>query len=425
MRAWELVESWDVAPIAADFSVGFSLLTTGKRQYVAYYDPQHRMTVATRPAEEEPWQVQTLPSKVGWDSHNYITMAVDAEGHLHVSGNMHASELVYFRTCEAGDISTLVHSPMVGELEDRTTYPKFLTQKDGGLVFNYRHGGSGNGNHIYNLYDTTTRTWSRMLDRPMLDGEGKRSAYPSGPKQGPDGRFHMIWVWRDTPDCATNHHLSYARSSDLIQWESAFGERVSLPMRIDQQQLWVDPVPSRGGLINGGCHLSFDSEHRPLITYHKADGNGDMQVHVARAGDSGWTFRQLTDWKKPVPFSGNGSMGFVGIRITDLEPAGPGQLSMSYRHRDYGSGRLDVDEETLKRLPSAKVESSDLPSSLKRVRSDFPNMEIRRAEDLGQSSDPTVRYLLQWETVGVNRDRKPPGEPPGPGMLKLHKLKQR
>lgn len=420
--AWRLDRSWDVAPAASDFSVGFALLTAGDRQYVGYYDPQHRMTIAARALDSDEWRFQTLPTTVGWDSHNYITMALDDAGHLHVSGNMHADELVYFRTREAGDIATLERLPMTGELEDRTTYPKFLTNREGGLVFNYRHGGSGNGNHIYNLYDPATRTWKRMLDRPLLDGEGKRSAYPNGPVPGPDGCFHMIWVWRDTPDCSTNHHLGHARSPDLVHWESAFGEKIELPIRLDQQALWVDPAPSGGGMINGGCHLTFDSGGRPLIAYHKADENGHMQIHAARPEDGRWVVRQLTDWNKPVVFGGNGSMGFIGIRITGLEPAGPGVLGLGYRHRDYGSGRLYVDEASLRPAKAPKAVDPPLPRELDRLESTFPGMEIRRAGDLGDAPEKGVRYLLQWETVGVNRDKRPPAVPPGPGMLKLHKL---
>jgi len=54
--------------------------------------------------------------------------------------------------------------------------------------------------------------------------------------------------------------------------------------------------------------------------------------------------------------------------------------------------------------------------------SDFPGMKIQRARDMGHSKEEAVRYLLQWETLGPNRDRprKPPL--PEPSMLRLYKL---
>ncbi len=44
----------------------------------------------------------------------------------------------------------------------------------------------------------------------------------------------FIWVWRDTPDCATNHDLSYMKSPDLKNWYNAFGEKVELPATLDK-----------------------------------------------------------------------------------------------------------------------------------------------------------------------------------------------
>ena len=154
-------QSQVIADVPAGFPVKFCLLTAGKRQYIAYYDKQRHMTIASRMLHSHRWQYQVLPTKVGWDSHNYIAMAVDRDGHLHVSGNMHGVKLVYFRTVEPGDITTLKRLPMTGEQEDKATYPKFLTDHKNRLVFTYRDGGSGNGVRIYNRYDLATRSWSR------------------------------------------------------------------------------------------------------------------------------------------------------------------------------------------------------------------------------------------------------------------------
>lgn len=114
---WQITERVDVGQVPSGFPVGFSLLTHDKRQYVAYYDAEHRMTIATRTTDRRDWQRHTLDSKVGWDSHNFITMTVDSDDHLHVSGNMHAVPLIYFRTEKAGDITTLQRLPMTGKDE--------------------------------------------------------------------------------------------------------------------------------------------------------------------------------------------------------------------------------------------------------------------------------------------------------------------
>jgi len=422
-RRETIEETLDVAEVLAGFPVRFCLLTKDDRQVVAYYDKARQMTVASRTLGSDQWQTQVLPSRIGWDSHNYVTMAIDHDGQLHVSGNMHNVPLIYFRTEKAGDISTLKQYAMTGKLEDRVTYPKFLKDHRGELIFTYRHGGSGNGNTIYNRYNRKKHFWTRLLDTPLFDGEGRRNAYPLGPVRGPDGWFHVVWVWRDTPDCATNHHLSYVRSRDLIHWESAFGEPVKLPIKMSQKELWVDPIPIHGGIINGGEKLAFGADNRPIITYHKSDEKGNMQIYAARPAEKTWAVHQLTDWNKPVVFGGRGSMGFIGIRVSEVIQAEPGVLTMTYQHQDYGEGQLVMDAETLKPLNRTLPAVPEFPKEMTGIQSDYPGMGIQRVSDIGNSDEAGVRYLLQWETFGRNYDRarKPPL--PKPSMLKLYKLK--
>lgn len=417
-----IAESLDVAKVPSDFPVRFCLLTEGEHQYVAYYDERRRMTVASRTLDSSQWQYYVLPSKVEWDSHNYITMALDLDGHLHVSGNMHCVSLIYFRTEKPGDIATLRRFEMTGKEEDLVTYPRFLTDHKGDLIFTYRNGRSGDGMRIYNQYNRMARTWSRLLDTPLLDGEGKRNAYPLGPVRGPNGWFHIVWVWRDTPDCATNHHLSYARSKDLVHWESASGEQVELPIRLDNRGLWVDPIPAYGGIINGCEKLFFDSEGRAIITYHKADTDGNMQIYAARFQAGRWIQYVQTDWELPVHFAGRGTMGFIGIRISGLTRVQPNVLTMEYRHRDYGRGRLLIEEETLQPLDKELFVPDPLPKELEQVHSAFEGVEVRRVDDIGSPDETNVRYILQWETLPPNfdRPRKPPT--PEPSVLRLYKL---
>ena len=153
-----------------------------------------------------------------------------------LEGGPHCVPLVYFRTAKPWDATTFERiEAMTGENEQRCTYPQFMRGADGRLVFHYRDGGSGNGNEIYNVYDPETKAWRRLLDRPLTDGQGKMNAYMSGPTRGPDGLFHLCWVWRDTPDCRTNHDPSYARSRDLMRWETVDGAPIELLSRLPRE----------------------------------------------------------------------------------------------------------------------------------------------------------------------------------------------
>lgn len=420
---WKIADRVEVDTVPSWFPVGFSLLTHDERQYVAYYDSEHRMTVAVRSLGERKWQRQKLDSMVGWDSHNYITMAVDSTGRLHLAGNMHGDPLIYFRTAEPNDITTFRRLPMTGQNEQRCTYPRFLKDAGGQLVFQYRDGGSGNGRRLCNVFDAASLSWSRLLDTPLFDGQGRRNAYPLGPVKGPDERFHVVWVWRDTPDCATNNNLSYARSRDLLHWETAAGQAVELPITLHTEGVIVDPVPSGGGIINGGEKLAFDSRNRPLIAYHKNDADDNMQIYLARFEEGRWVRRVLTDWDKPVKFSGYGAMPFIGIRISAPSPVDGDIWAVRYRHRDYGSGMVLFEEETLHPV-NVKVPKrrSELPTELNRPEILFENIGVRRAEDQGDSGDEDIRYIMKWDVLPANHDRKRTGPLPPPSTLCVYKL---
>jgi hypothetical protein len=334
---------------------------------------------------------------------------------------MHCVPLIYFRTTQPHDITSLQRVPaMVGRSEDRCTYPRFLRGAAGELLFTYRDGRSGNGEQIWNVYDRENRAWRRLLDQPLFSGEGERNAYFQGPVRDRQGMFHICWVWRESPDCATNHDLSYARSKDLVHWEKSSGEPLALPITLATAEI-VDPVPVHGGIINGNTVIGFDNQGRPIISYHKFDAAGKTQLYNARREAEGWKIYQTSQWDYRWDFSGGGSIGFE-IGFGAVTPEG-GSLAQSYRHPTAGSGVWRLDAATLR--PTGHVRPAErVPRQLGRVESDRANMGVRRAEDLGASGEPGVRYLLRWETQPSNRDRAWPGEPPPPSMLRLFKIRE-
>ena len=43
-----------------------------------------------------------------------------------------------------------------------------------------------------NIYNTESKTWSKLHNQQFLDDEGLMSGYFEGPRLGPDGYFHLI-----------------------------------------------------------------------------------------------------------------------------------------------------------------------------------------------------------------------------------------
>jgi hypothetical protein len=421
-RVHEVEEELEVARVWPGHPVGFSLLTSPPHQYVAYYDQDRQMTVAHRQLGEKTWTYQVLPERVGWDSHNYIAMALDAQGHLHVSGNLHGNPLKYFSATAPHDIRSLRPVPaMTGQEENRVTYPQFFTGPAGELVFTYRDGSSGSGNQIYNTYDPARKTWQRLLDTPLTDGEGKMNAYLHGPKPGPDGYYHLVWVWRDTPDAATNHDLSYARSKDLVRWEKSDGTPLPLPITLATAEI-IDPVPAGGGMINGNTVIGFDGQNRPIITYHKFDGRGNTQIYNARREENGWQIYQATDWTHRWEFGGRGSIeAEVGVR--PVQVTDKGQLTMAYTSKGAGDGLLVLDPATLKPVQQLPFPVT-VPDGFRNPTGSFPGLQVNVQEGTGTSPDNSARYVLRWETLGRNRDRPREGPLPEPGALKVYRLRR-
>ena len=412
------VEKLNIEPVWSGHPVGFCLLTHAPHQFVAYYDAQRQMSVAQRTLTSTNWTITKLPSALVWDSHNYVTMALDRDGHLHVSGNMHRVPLVYFHSEKPLDAASLAHSPMTGDREQSVTYPVFLRDKTGRLIFRYRDGRSGSGDDLYNVYDEKKGAWSRLLTTPLMGGQGKMNAYASVPRPGPDGRFHVVWVWRNSGDCSSNHDLSYARSDDLVTWTDSAGKPLTLPITVQTGEI-VDPVPPHGGVINGGNALGFDSAQRPVITYHKYDSNGDLQIYAARREAAGWKIVQVSDWKGyRWEFSGGGSIPSE-VRIGAVEAIDGGKLTLAY-HYGRGSGTWVLDEATLQPIPGAKPppRKDSTPPGLGRIESSFPEMQKRHASDTGTPL-PGQRFMLTWETLPANRDRPRTGPLLDPTMLRL------
>jgi len=409
----------EIDKVPADFPVGFCLLTHGNRQYAAYYNADREMTVACRTLDSDRWDYKVLDNKVGWDSHNSIVLKIDSKGYIHVSGNMHASPLIYYISRNPFDIQSLEkQSILTGKEENRMTYPHFMDGPNGEFLYHYRMGGSGNGYEIYNVWDAEKREWQRYLDQPLTDGRGERNAYMSQPTLGPDGYFHMIWVWRETPDCATNHTLSYARSKDMKHWESIRGEKVELPMTLDEKSLYVDATQPGGGLFNPGIRLGFDATGKPVIGYHKYDKDMNTQLYISRFENGNWTNEQITDWKFRWIFQGNGSIASELI-LGNFRLSDDGRFVFGYWRKDTGSKELLLDAKTFK-IVGEREATPNYPPSIDNVESTFPGIRVMKAFDTGKSPDGST-YMLRWETLNVNRDRKPEGELPPPCILRLYK----
>ncbi len=340
----------DVHPAGGEFN----LLTEGDDQYVAYYNADRRLTAAHRRLSVGTWKKKVLTDARalftyldGFDTHNSLNIALDANGDLHVSGNMHVEPMSYWRTTTPGDITSLKSptdpngpAPMPEAEPGNTTYPEFYNGAGDDLFFTYRGGTSGNGEEYINSYDVISKTWSGVGPNGLVPGAPAQyfvggCAAVTNPAQlsnyNPanctipgtaqreyaynrmvfDGsKFHFAWNWRtwdyqNKTNVISSHDISYAWSPNMMDWYLA-GQQPG----VDPPLAWpleyegaadpkviehlppgtgnpTDPLTIRlgGGLHNSLWNLSFDAAGEPVITYSKFVYPGGNQVDsiVARA----------------------------------------------------------------------------------------------------------------------------------------------
>lgn len=277
-----------------------SVVTSGGRQYIAYYDRDGYVTIARRELDSLRWEIERSPYRGRVeDAHNVISIMVDGNDVLHASFDHHGDSLRYCRAIAPGSLTLGPLEQMTGSLEQDVTYPEFYRLDDGNLLFVYRSGASGRGNLVMNRYDTATGRWTRLHDT-LIDGENERNAYWQLCVD-PAGTIHLSWVWRETWMVETNHDLCYACSHDGgLTWQRSDGTPYSLPISISTAEIaWS--IPQSSELINQ-TSMSTDNLGNPYIaTYWREDGDTVPQYRLV--WHDGTTWRQRAVSRRTTPFS--------------------------------------------------------------------------------------------------------------------------
>lgn len=419
----EVLAQIDVAPVWSVHAIGSPvLLTCGEFQYVGYYDAQRWLTLAQRRLDSATWSYHRFPVRMGWPTggHAKLTLTVDRDGYVHISsyrrglleGPAAPPQKIYYRSERPHNIKRFERLFMVSP-DEAPHYPTFITGPDGQLYFEYRAGVSGRGDQIYNVYDPDTRTWKRLFDVPLLDGRGQMNAY-GGPCFGRDGRWHAVWVWRNTPCNATNHSLSYARSVDMQRWETIDGSPLELPITSQTPGVVVDPAGPGEGLSNmTSLTLGWDSQLRTVHTYHKFDQKGNSQIFNARFEDGQWHRVQATDWDFRWDYGGTGALPAV-VRGGAVRPSERNTLRQVVWSETRGEELIILNEETLEPIERTRPDNTLL-------RKGGP-MRVSLISDQGRTAERGVRYILRWEHAGGNNDRAVPKPWPEPMMLRVYRI---
>ena len=265
-----------------------SLWTHQGWQYTAYWDDQRQVSVGRRELPNGVWSVVSLPgyerterinrgkggatSQGFGDGHEKVSLGISPDGVIHLAFDHHVSTLHYRSSVKgvANDPSAYswnaklfgpVRDNLGGGAIDRVTYPSFATDDKQFTLYLRLNGGSGNADsHLFDYADgrwiTPNPADSKIIDKNWSGGDQTVNAYPH-PLVIKNGRRHLTWCWRDTPDPKTCHDLCYAYSDDGGKtWCNNLGEVIGLRgerfITADSPSVAVWKIPPGSRFVNGG-----------------------------------------------------------------------------------------------------------------------------------------------------------------------------
>lgn len=264
-----------------------TLFTDGISQYTGFYNGDGALVLGKRKLGEDTWLLQKTAYKGRVeDAHNTVSVVVDGDGYLHVAWDHHNNALNYAVSKTPGSLNLGAKQAMLGDAEDDVTYPQFFRLNNGDLLFLYRDGRSGNARLIMNYFNTRTKKWQRRSDN-LISGENQRSAYWDM-SVDVNAVLHLAWVWRESPDVASNHDIAYAQSKDFgLSWQTISGKNYSLPITQDSAEV-IKHIPQNSNLMNPPV-VAADRWSRPFIAnYWSPSEDRPPQYHVLYHDKNKW-----------------------------------------------------------------------------------------------------------------------------------------
>jgi hypothetical protein len=275
-------------------------------QFISYYNNDGYVVLGKRNLNSSIWQLTTTSFKGNIaDAHNSISIIVDGDGYLHMAWNHHGNKLHYSKSVAPGSLTMTDELSMTGIAETNVTYPEFYVLPKGDLLFLYRDGSSGKGNLVITRYNLKAKQW-KQRHKNLIDGEGKRNAYWQACVDA-KGTIHISWVWRESPDVASNHDMCYAKSTDGgVTWINSKNEQYALPVTAGTAE-YVCRIPQKSELINQTSMCADENGHPFIASYWKDAGDSIPQYHIIYNKAGNWVTVNTGFRKTAFSLSGAGT----------------------------------------------------------------------------------------------------------------------
>lgn len=385
-----------------------NLWTDGDVQYAVWVDPDGAPIIGRRAVGGKRWQTFDLSTIPGDpfgpptidDPHEIFAVAVDANGHVHVAGNMHASRLRYARSAWPGSINRWETPTMVGTEEGTVTYPVFASLPDGELLFFYRDGTSTAGDLVLNALTPGASDWHRV--GIILAGAGIDAApYPQHIAVDGRGRIHLVHTWRTGPGAEGNRVVSYVTSPDGGRsWETVDGSPLATPIGIAPDAVAFE-VPDDLVVVNNGA-ADVDERGRPWAAFRVRGPQGQRRpILLLTHDDRGW---RADDVAGTESASGRPMLVAGDAQVLLLWPADRERDSALVMAAEVSDGNAADDGQALLAVPSLTWE----PTIDRRAVGHGMLQMLVPTPDNGEGLAAVVSYRLQDVLRGRRRHRGSP-----------------
>jgi hypothetical protein len=280
-----------------------AIMTYNGYQYAVYWNSARHVCVYRKNLSSGVQQTLELTDYTNTqnDSHNNIMMGIcPTDGTIHLAFDHHDAVLKYRKS-----VNSLASNPgsftwtrqsnfgavrdnLTGPQITLVTYPRFITAPSGNMLFGCRIGSSGNGDAYMWEYNGSTGTWTSL--GKYIDGVvSGQNPYLFGISCGRDGRLHVTWCWRVSPDGSTNHDLYYAYSDDNGRtWYDNGGTRRgtagTTPMTMSMTGLRVWTINQNRGYINQESQAVDKRGRIHVLASYLPDASGNItDFNTARA----------------------------------------------------------------------------------------------------------------------------------------------
>lgn len=367
--------------------------------YYGYIDPDLNGCIAKKDSEGNITTNIVRRGMKADDNHNEVSIAIDTEGYIHWTGDMHHNKMVYYCSENPADITSF--NNFGGDVEKggirgpfAVSYGRFVQSRKGTLFYLSRQrintinegwipgimGGNiqrfninsrrweelgslnwdiiGSDHHIYGGMDDKPAHNTKVV---FWDNSGAGTP-PLNAYQGyktrvvfdKNNRMHLVWnVAKNpkNPSISNSHtHLMYACSDDEGDtWKNSAGQRLELPITTENGEVafMMDPRADDLGMYNF-CNIMLTSENNPVLLQQN---NAIHKVMAFKHNGSGWDEVSYT-WKPAWPGEGfiddNGWMTVIGPKGSGNRRSNDnGKTWKKYPGFKQNSGALSLDYQYL------------------------------------------------------------------------------